>query len=146
MIGVHMHTGRPRKSYQPPVHKFLNDLMNSSLSDVADQEFEASRPSVNVFEAKDAYHLEFAVPGLSKSDFSIKVEDDVLIISANKNSEPLTEGKFLRKEFNYNSFSRRFKLHDQINQDQISAGYEAGVLTVTLPKRAKEEPRKINIQ
>lgn len=95
-----------------------------------------STPSVNIRKEDKAYLLEFAAPGLKKEDFKLEVEKDQLIISAEMKSEETDEKKnFSRREFNYSAFKRSFHLNEEIDTNEISASYEAGVLLVTLPKK-----------
>ena len=109
----------------------------------------SSLPPVNIFETKDAYHLEFNVPGRNKEDFKVNFENDLLTISYEKPEEkPSDDFKTVRREFGFNSFSRSFHVDEKINAENIQAKYENGLLKFWLPK--KEEPKKevkqINIQ
>lgn len=98
-------------------------------------EIPASRPAMNVVEHEKGYRVEFAVPGMSKEDIKINVEDGRLLIKAEKKNITEDKGeKYSRKEFSYQSFSKVFTLPDTVNADQISAFYEAGVLSINLPK------------
>lgn len=92
-------------------------------------------PSVNVKETDQAYHIEMAVPGMSKEDFKVAVKEDSLVISSEKKStSEESNEKFTRKEWSYNSFSRSFSLPETVNREGIQAEYENGVLKVVLPK------------
>ena len=94
-----------------------------------------SNPSVNIKNTKDAYNIDVAVPGFAKDSFKVKVEDNLLTISAEAKEEKLEEGeKFTRKEFTHSSFSRSFTLPKTVVADKISANYENGILHVALPK------------
>ena len=96
----------------------------------------STSPAVNVAENKDSFRIEVAAPGLSKDDFKINVENDVLTISSVKQEEKEenTE-KYFRKEFNYESFSRSFTLTDLVEADKITATYKDGILNVLVPKK-----------
>lgn len=97
--------------------------------------FKHTGPSVNIKEASDAYLIEVMAPGFSKENFSVKVEEQILSISGEAKEEKLEEGtKFTRKEFAQTNFSRSFTLPKTVVADKIAAGYENGVLKVTLPK------------
>jgi len=102
-------------------------------------------PAVNIMENNDSYTIEVAAPGLSKKDFNIHLENDVLTISSEKEiKEDNHEGKTYRKEFSYNSFSRCFSLPDSIEASKIKASHKDGILYVELPKReeAKVQPAR----
>lgn len=98
-------------------------------------------PAANISETNGSYLVEMAAPGLKKEDFKIKLEEDMITISSEKESETKTEEKdFSRREYNYSSFSRTFQLPEMVNQDKVKASYHDGVLKIELPKlEAKEK-------
>jgi HSP20 family protein len=92
-------------------------------------------PAVNVAEKDNEYSIDLAVPGYKKEDFKIKVNNDILTISAEAKTENMEEQKeYTRKEYGYSSFSRSFHLPDNVKDDQIKAKYEDGMLKLSLPK------------
>jgi HSP20 family protein len=102
-------------------------------------------PSVNILEDDNSYEVEMAAPSLNKDDFKIELNNDVLTISSEKQTENETkEGqRYTRKEFSYQSFSRSFTLPDSVDNDKIKAKYENGVLRVIIPKREDAKPRPV---
>jgi HSP20 family protein len=124
---------------------FTNQLMNQlfretqdSFKNAVQREFNSS-PATNVIEDDERYLLEMSIPGFSKEDVSVKVENALIKISAEKKSEHTTQ-KYLRQEFGVLKFERSFKLADSINQQAISAEVKNGVLKISLPKIEKKEP------
>lgn len=115
---------------------FGNDLMRES-------------PSVNIVELENAFNIELAAPGLDKGDFKVKVEDNHLLISAqkeNKVEETAESGKFVRREFNFSTFKRSFRLPEDVDAEAIKANYENGVLVINLPKaEVVDNTREIEI-
>lgn len=104
-----------------------------------DWERVASVPSVNVSESDNAYKISLAAPGLSKEDFKINIDGDLITISAEKTSrKEAKEDKYTRKEYNYTSFSRTFTLPENIKSEKIDARYENGELMIMLPKLVVE--------
>jgi HSP20 family protein len=100
----------------------------------------AYRPPVNIHEEADAYHLEIVAPGLSKHDFQVQIDQQVLSVAYEK--KPSTEEKkihVIRREFNLRSFKRTFSLTDKIETENIQASYQNGILSITLPKTAQKE-------
>jgi HSP20 family protein len=68
-------------------------------------------PPVNITESAKAYQLEVAAPGLEKTDFTVKLDGTLLVISASKKEEKANEDvKSIRKEFSNKGFKRSFKL------------------------------------
>lgn len=108
-----------------------------------------SVPAVNIVEENEGFRIDVAAAGLSKKDFNINIENDVLTISAERKEEKKESKKnYTRREFNYGSFSRSFQLNEDIDQESIKAQHENGVLSIHLPKKeesVKPGPRAIEI-
>lgn len=106
-----------------------------------------SVPAVNVKETDSAFELEMAAPGMDKSDFKIALEQNTLVISAqreNKTEENSEDGKYSRKEFSYQSFTRQFQLpEDFVNDEEIKASYKNGILNILVPKKEPAKPKLI---
>ena len=97
----------------------------------------------DIKELDDAFELDIDMPGCKKEDVKAQISDGYLIISASTNSENEEkdeQGKFIRRERYSGSMSRRYYVGDQIQQDDIKAKFEDGILKLTIPK---EEPKKI---
>jgi HSP20 family protein len=104
---------------------------------------------VNIIEAPDKYEVKLVAPGFGKEDFEVKLEKDLLTVSANyKKQESADNVKLIRSEYNAESFNRSFTLSDQVDIENISAEYLNGILVLTLSKKAPEAPvvKSINIQ
>ena len=112
-----------------------------------------STPSVSAFrtdvsDTGDAYKLEAELPGFSKDDIKIDIENDCLTISAERSGETKDEKtNFVKRERFYGSYSRSFDVTG-INTDAIEASYSDGVLTLNMPKKAAEIPasRRLEIK
>lgn len=106
-----------------------------------------SIPAVNVKETNSAFELEMAAPGMSKNEFKIGIENNMLVISAqkeNKTEETNEDGTYSRKEFSYQAFKREFKLPENlVNEDEISASYTDGILHILVPKKVQLKPKQL---
>lgn len=115
----------------------FEDLFNDSrLANIAN--FGSTLPAVNIKETEKEFLVEVAVPGKSKEDFNIELNEDVLTISSEmktENTETSEDGRYTRREFSYNAFKRAFHLPDTIEQDNIKATYDNGVLQIQVPKK-----------
>lgn len=101
-------------------------------------------PAVNVIETGNAFRLELAVPGLEKSDLTLKVEKNVLHISAKK-EYVVQEGEEIKKQgFGNYEFEKTYHLAKSIDTESISAKVDHGILRIELPKKeeAKELPAR----
>lgn len=105
-----------------------------------------TRPLANIEETDNQFQIFIAAPGLVKSDFKLTLEKDVLTVSVDK-AKPDTAAQKKTTEFSYNKFSRSFKISQEVNAQAISATYENGILTLTLPKKeeAVSGPKTITI-
>jgi len=139
---------RINKSYVPA---YWDDFFNDNFfNQVHSKSCYENRPAVNVSEYDKEYSIEVAAPGIDRKAFNLEIENDVLTISTEK-KENKEEQKtnFIRREFNYQSFKRSFQLPETIDQDQIKATHDAGILTLTLPKKeevVQNAPRQIEVK
>ncbi len=127
----------------------IDYVLNNSLNDIIGTDFVSDSPSVNITENEKNHNIILAAPGLDKLDFVIKVENDQLLVSTNK--ELVANNKeniFLRREFSYSSFKRSFHLPETIDRENISAAYKDGILNITIAKKNVQKEykdRKIDI-
>jgi HSP20 family protein len=116
-----------------PFYAMFDSMFNDEIAKPVSRK---SMPAVNVSERENEFEVEVVAPGYNKADFKIKLEKDLLTISAEtKENQEQKEGeKVIRREFASSAFSRSFTLPDHIDGDQISAKYENGLLRVAIPK------------
>ncbi len=106
---------------------------------------------VDIHEDDASYEITAELPGVRKEDISVTLKNDVLTISASKQteSEKKKRGKVIRRERSSGSFSRSFSVQEGISQEDIKASFDAGVLTLIIPKLGKDDAEpdthKINI-
>ncbi len=104
-------------------------------------------PAMNVKENKIDFEIELAVPGFSKKEIEVTMEDDILHICAHQSKEETEEDEnYTRREFNYSSFDRKLQLPTGVDQNEkVKATYTNGILTLNLKKKeeAKEPPKRI---
>src|SRR5579862_1992837 len=102
-------------------------------------------PAADIFETDDALTLLLEMPGVSKNNVDVQIENDVLRVegkidySAYKDIEPVYT------EYNVGHYARAFTLSNKIDRDAITAQVENGVLTLTLPKSKDTLPRRITV-
>lgn len=125
---------------------FFNDFFNWGLSNHSTTN--TSIPAVNIKETGDAFEVEMAAPGMSKEDFSIELDNNMLTISSEKKMEnEVKDGdRYTRREFSFQSFQRRFQLpKDVVDADNIKASYDNGLLRLVIPKKeeVKQRPPKM---
>lgn len=139
---------RINRSYVPAYwDDFFNDSFFNKLNG---KNGHGNSAAVNVYEDDKAYTIEVAAPGISREDFNLEIENDVLTISTEqKESKEDKDRNFLRREFNYHSFKRSFELPESVDQEKIHARHEAGILLLSLPKKeemVQKAPRQIEVK
>jgi HSP20 family protein len=116
----------------------INQLFASALTDFGGAP--ANRFPVDLYEDKNNTYVRASLPGVNRDDINVEVSDGYLTLSATRKS---VEGD--DKSAESFSFSRAVSVPDEVQTDKISAGYENGVLTVTLPKSEKAKPKKVTV-
>ena len=103
-------------------------------------------PKVNVYEYDDKVGIVAEIPGLSKKQIKVDVEDNILTISGDKHSVwDDAKAKVLRRELKQSSFKRSFTLGELLDGDDISANFKDGVLSIEIPKSVPEKPKKHSV-
>ena len=99
----------------------------------------------DVYEKDGNYNIEMDIPGYDKKDISIECEDGILNIVSEKSNEVNeedSEKKYIRRERVYGKITRSFTFAD-IDEENITADFTNGILTVVIPKSQKQESKKI---
>jgi HSP20 family protein len=121
--------------FPPRLFDFDEDLFTGGISS----------PPANIHETNKEFQLDLSVPGMKRDDFKVDVEDGVLTISSEKEEEKEDKDKnYRRREFSYSSFSRTFTLPENVDENNINAKYDNGMLHVTIPKKevSMSKPKK----
>lgn len=107
----------------------------------------AFSPAFEVKETTDAFVLKADLPGVAEADLDIGVHNNVLTISGSRSAEERKEGEtYALYERQFGSFSRSFSLPDMADGEKVEAKLDAGVLTLTIAKKAAAQPRKIALK
>lgn len=115
---------------------FFNDFFESSSDRF---------PPVDVFETDNAYVIEAEVPGYKEDDIKIFCKNRVLTISSDAVTKERENG-FITEEISLPSFHRSFQLPDDADEDMVSATSENGILSITISKKEKKEPKRIEVK
>ena len=105
------------------------------------------RIPVDVIGSENGTIVHAEVPGVSKEDISLSLEEDILTISGSRREKEITgEARVHLHEQRTRSFERRIRVPHPVDSRQISAALENGILTVTMPKAEEARPRTIEIK
>lgn len=107
----------------------------------------AFSPQFEVKETADSFVVRADLPGVDEKDLDISLHQNVLTVSGQRQAEERKDGEsYALYERQYGSFSRSFSLPDIADGERIDAKLEAGVLTLTIGKRAEAKPKKIALK
>ena len=139
-----------KKRNDNPLNVFedvFGTLFNDSVGALAKAAQTGSwTPAVDIIESTDAYTLTADLPGLTKGDVHLTVEDGVLTLSGERKGECSESNEFgHRYERAYGKFSRSFQLESGIENSKISAEFKNGLLKVVLPKVEASKPFEVSI-
>ena len=129
---------RPYKNVDSFFNQGLNNFWsNDSIIDV---------PQHNVKSTGESYIIELSAPGLEKDQFDISIEDNTLTIKVDRKKSAeqidMLNPTYLKKEFSFEKFTRRFQLDKNISKDNLIATYVNGILSITLAKKNIVDSRK----
>ena len=137
-----------------PAHLSFNNFIDDFFNDLPSVNGEVFNngnkkqfvPS-NVIETENEYKLEVMVPGFNKEDIKIDLDKNILTVSAEVKKGEGESKKFIRKEYQIESFKRSFTVSKNIDTQNIEAAYNNGILTIHLPKKAdvKEPVKNISV-
>lgn len=106
-----------------------------------------AHPPLNVWEDTEHYYVESEIPGMKLDDIQVSVaEGDQLTIAGQRALSAPGNAAWLRQECGAGGFVRTVKLPAAVDPDKVEARYEAGVLTLTLPKSDAGKPRRIAVK
>jgi len=143
-------TGSFSRSPWSGIETEIDRLFETALDGLTKSASAGSRFPVDLYEDKNNTYVRAELPGVNRDDIHVEVVDGFLSITATRktpayaaSSDQTAEGEGQAEPAF--SFSRSVSINDDVQTDQVSAAYENGVLTVTLPKREEAKPKKINV-
>ena len=124
----------------------VNGIFSGPPSEGPSSELKQSAPPVDVVEDHDGYHFSFELPGLKSDSLEVKVEDEMLVIDAERNQPAWAkDAQVHRAERQYGRIHRHFRLPADVGHDAITAAYKDGVLDVAIAKRPEAKAVKIKV-
>lgn len=102
-------------------------------------------PNTDIFETDDTLTVVMEMPGVERKNVDIRLENDVLRVEGRIDFSKYEGLEPVYTEYNVGPYARAFTLSSKIDQDQISADLDDGVLTLTLKKAKEAGPRRIAI-
>ena len=126
-----------QRDFDTLLNRFFNGRDGNSLAPYG----------VDVREDPDHIYVEAELPGYTKEDVDITLENSTLTIAAERKSEQKNQkqGDYLLNERRYSRFLRSFTLPPTVDEQSVQANLKDGVLTITLTKREETKPRKVKV-
>ena len=135
-----------RDEFLTPFDKIFDQLMLKQFphfqEEVGVSFNQGAYPKVNVYEYDDKIGIIAEIPGLDKKDVTVDVEEQILTISGNKHGFETDGGKCITRELKQSSFKRSFNLGDHLDGAKVGATFKDGMLSISIPKREPEKPKK----
>ncbi|PYE14906.1 Hsp20/alpha crystallin family protein [Paraburkholderia silvatlantica] len=131
-----------------PVSDLFQGLFRPMRGMLAAEESELSAIKLDVTESEKAYTVKAELPGVDKKDIDVKIDGNVVSIHAKveRKTEQKEGERVIRRERYSGSFARTFSLASDIDETTANAQYQDGVLSLTLPKKAAAEQKRLQIQ
>ena len=139
---------RPRRGFRD-LESNVNRMLESVFAPM--QKWEEDGPSgwpprMDLSETDDAYHLHMDLPGMTKDDIHVRMQDNRLSVSGERHEESTTEDEdHVHSERYFGSFFRSVRLPASIVEEDIEARFDDGVLTIDLTKMEESKPKRIKI-
>ncbi len=105
----------------------------------------AFMPTADIFETEDALTVVLEMPGVSKDNVDVSVENGLLTIEGRIDFKKYEGLQPVYSEYNIGPYRRTFRLSNHVDQSRITAEMRDGVVTLALPKAEQAKPRRINI-
>ncbi|MBN1637830.1 MAG: Hsp20/alpha crystallin family protein [Ignavibacteriales bacterium] len=103
-------------------------------------------PIIDIFETTDDFQVILNMPGISKENVKLKVEENDLIVMGKVNLDEIRRRNYVLNESEIGNYYRRLKISDLVDVEKIDASLESGQLKIHLPKHERAKPKNIQIK
>ncbi len=100
---------------------------------------------MDAYRRGDEFVVHFDLPGVNSEDIDLTVDNNVLTVRASRRFPQEPDDEIIATERPQGEFTRQLLLGEQLDADRVSAGYDRGVLTLTIPVAERAKPRKVSI-
>jgi HSP20 family protein len=132
---------------QREINHMFDRFFRGGVTDDAELSVNSWMPAVELVEKDEEFIAKVELPGVSKDDVKITLQDNVLTIRGEKKDEKETKNSnYHRIERSYGSFQRSFALPTSVRGDKVDAQYKDGILTIALPKADEAKRKQIEVK
>ena len=137
---------RELRSMQEQMNRLLNVSWNHDISG-EDMKDGIWQPAVDIYETADSIIIKAELPDVDQNDIDVRIEENTLTLKGERRHEDeVKKENYHRIERYFGTFQRSFSLPTTVDQENVAAICEKGVLTITLPKKEETKPKQINIK
>jgi HSP20 family protein len=123
------------RKYETPFEGILDNWLNDEFIGIPSIDHSIkTHPPVNLIESKESFTIEISAPGFNKEDFKIELDNFNLSVSIDIDNKINQDINYTKREYNYTSFKRSFKLAKYSDIKIIDASYINGILKINIPK------------
>ena len=131
---------------QDRINRIFNESFGSSRELDDDVSHYDWRPPADIYKTADGFVLKVELAGVEKEDVSVEVKDNVLTLKGERLLDPeIKDEHYYRKERAFGKFHRSFTLQESILPEQVKASLKNGVLTISIPRPAKEKAKQVTV-
>jgi len=136
---------RELRTMQEQMNRLLNVSWNHDLSG-EDLKEGIWQPAVDIYETADSIIIKAELPDVDQKDIDVRIEENTLTLKGERRHEgEVKKENYHRIERYFGTFQRSFSLPATVDQENVGAVCEKGVLTITLPKKEETRPKQINV-
>ena len=129
------------------IDKMFDRFLGGSLAEDGSVFTSSWTPAVDITEHENEYIVKMELPGVSKDDVKITLEDNVLTVKGEKKQEKESKSSnYHRVERTYGAFQRTFTVPSDVKANGIDASYKDGILSIALPKSEDAKPKQIDVK
>ncbi|MEI6003235.1 Hsp20/alpha crystallin family protein [Paraburkholderia bengalensis] len=134
-------------SLEPVVSDLFQGLFRPMRSMATTQDAELASMKIDVTESEGAYTVKAELPGVDKKDIDVQIDGRIVSINAKveRNKEEKDGERVIRRERYSGAFSRSFSLASEVDDAKATAEYKDGVLSLSLPKRAPSDQKRLTV-
>ena len=129
-----------------PIRGIFESFFNDSLADQSWTTQFDTHLEVDVTESEDEYVLTANIPGVEAEDVSVKLEDQIVSISAMSTEDQDEQNGYLVRERRVGKYNRNLRLGSKFEHDKVKAVVKNGVLTLSIPKATESKPRRVEVE
>ena len=123
---------------------FFNTFGTPTRTTFGTQTNTTTNPRANVTQTENGYTISLAVPGFTREQFDVSLNSNTLTVSLDEITVN-TDSNYIRQEFSYGTFTRTWTLPKNVDTDDMTATYTAGILTLSIPTTERNTSYKITV-